>query len=157
MSEISFSALRAANDARQQEWPGNDQADIPFRAIEVAGEFGEVCEAVKKLLRAQRGIKGSTATLEDVGDEMADAIISLDLLASRLGIDLGEAVARKFDRTSEKYGLKTRMPRILGGDVAELVIAARETMDAEGSPESIRKLDAALEAFAASIPYEDQP
>ena len=60
-----FNVLRGANVQRQQEWPGNEHADVAFRAIEVAGEAGEVAEAVKKFLRAERGIKGSTATRED--------------------------------------------------------------------------------------------
>ncbi|MCJ8335625.1 MAG: MazG-like family protein [Epibacterium sp.] len=101
--------LRTANVTRQAEWPGSEQADIAFRAIEVAGEFGEVAEAVKKFLRAERGIKGSTATLEDVADEMADALIALDLLANQMGLDLSKAVQRKFNRTSEKYGPQTRL------------------------------------------------
>lgn len=109
---LTFSALRHANNERQQEWPGNEKADVAFRAIEVAGEFGEVSEAVKKLLRAERGIKGSTATTQDVADEMADALIALDLLAAEMGIDLGAAVARKFNLTSEKYGMKTRLPEL---------------------------------------------
>lgn len=109
---LQFRELRNANDTRQQEWPGNEKADVAFRTIEVAGEFGEVSEAVKKYLRATRGIKGSTATLDDVADEMADAIIALDLLASELDIDLGSAVARKFNRTSVKYDLKTRLPEV---------------------------------------------
>ena len=75
----------------------------------MAGEFGEVAEAVKKFLRAERGIKGSTATLEDVADEMADALIALDLLANQMGLDLSKAVQRKFNRTSEKYGPQTRL------------------------------------------------
>ncbi len=106
---MKFSDLRAANVTRQKEWPGNDQADIAFRGLEVAGEFGEVAEALKKYLRGQRGIKGTTATLDNVASEMADSIIALDLLADLMGIDLGEAVARKFNATSEKYGLKTRI------------------------------------------------
>jgi len=106
---MKFSDLRQANATRQNEWPGNDQADIAFRGLEVAGEFGEVAEALKKYLRGQRGIKGSTASLEDVAAEMADAIIALDLLAGQMGIDLGETVARKFNATSEKYGLETRI------------------------------------------------
>ncbi|WP_417671373.1 MazG-like family protein [Roseibium sp.] len=106
---MNFDALRHANQLRQQEWPGNDQADVPFRTIEVAGEFGEVAEAIKKYLRGERGIRGSTASLDDVADEMADAIIALDLLAEILDIDLGTAVARKFNKTSEKYGLSTRI------------------------------------------------
>ena len=107
---LSFDRLRKANETRHAEWPGNEKVDIAFRTIEVAGEFGEVSEAMKKHLRAERGIKGSTATMEDIADEMADAIISLDLLASDLGVDLGAAVARKFNKTSVKYQLNTRLP-----------------------------------------------
>lgn len=107
---MKFSDLREANITRQKEWPGNDQADIAFRGLEVAGEFGEVAEALKKYLRGTRGIKGSTADLQDVANEMADAIIALDLLADQMGIDLGAAVTRKFNATSKKYRLKTRLP-----------------------------------------------
>ena len=104
---ITFNVLRAANCRRQQEWPGNDKADVAFRAIELAGEAGEVAEAIKKFLRAERGIKGSTATREDVASEMGDMLVSLDLLADELGIDLGDAVRSKFNQTSEKYGMRT--------------------------------------------------
>jgi NTP pyrophosphatase (non-canonical NTP hydrolase) len=104
---MDLNTLRLANNRRQQEWPGNDKADVAFRAIEVAGEAGEVSEAVKKFLRAERGIKGSTATKQDVADEMGDLLIALDLLASEMGIDLSDAVAKKFDATSKKYGLET--------------------------------------------------
>lgn len=104
---ITFNVLRQANNRRQQEWPGNDKADVAFRAIELAGEAGEVAEAVKKFLRAERGIKGSTATRDDIADEMGDLLVSLDLLAAELGIDLGAAVRRKFNATSEKYDMRT--------------------------------------------------
>ena len=103
MSTLTFGALRQANNTRQMEWPGNAKADVAFRAIEVA-------EAVKKYLRHERGIKGSICAPEDVADEMADAVIALDLLAAEMGIDLSEAVARKFNRTSVKYGMQTRLP-----------------------------------------------
>lgn len=104
---ITFNVLRDANRRRQQEWPGNDKADVAFRAIELAGESGEVLEAVKKLLRAERGIKGSTATLQDVALEMGDLLVSLDLLADSLGINLGNAVRDTFNKTSNKYGMRT--------------------------------------------------
>lgn len=106
---ITFNVLRQANQNRQKEWPGNEHADTAFRALEVAGEAGEVAEAIKKLLRAQRGIKGSTATVEDVAAEMGDLLVSLDLLADSLGINLGHAVRAKFNATSEKYGMRTYM------------------------------------------------
>jgi len=104
---VTFNVLRQANQNRQREWPGNEKADLAFRAIEVAGEAGEVSEAVKKFLRAERGIKGSTATRDDIASEMGDLLVSLDLLADELGINLGEAVRRKFNATSEKYGMRT--------------------------------------------------
>jgi NTP pyrophosphatase (non-canonical NTP hydrolase) len=104
---VTFNVLRGANRNRQKEWPGNEQADVAFRALEVAGEAGELCEKVKKFLRAERGIKGSTATRDDIAAEMGDLMVSLDLLADALGIDLGDATRAKFNGTSEKYGMRT--------------------------------------------------
>lgn len=103
----TFNTLRNANISRQQEWPGNEHADVPFRAIEFAGEAGELSEAIKKWLRASRGIKGSTATLADVASEMGDVVVALDLLAKEMGINLGDAVREKFNATSVKYNLRT--------------------------------------------------
>lgn len=109
---LTFNALRGANNNRQKEWPGNEHADVAFRALEVAGEAGELCEKVKKYLRAERGIKGSTASKDDIAAEMGDLMVSLDLLAAELGVDLGKATAAKFNGTSEKYGMRT----YIGGD-----------------------------------------
>lgn len=106
---MNFQELRAANRARQAEWPGSDQADLAFRALEVAGEAGEVAEAVKKYLRARRGIGGSTAGVDAITDELADVVIAVDLLADLLGVNLSASVVRKFNKTSGKYGLQTRM------------------------------------------------
>lgn len=109
MIKLTFDMLRRANEARQEEWPGSINADLEFRAIEVAGEVGELLEAVKKYVRARRGIGGSTATAADIADEMADAVIALDLLGRELEIDLAPALIRKFNRTSEKHDLRTRI------------------------------------------------
>lgn len=112
MATDNFETLRQANIARQLNWPGSERADLAFRTIEVAGEFGEVSETVKKLLRAERGIKGSQATVAEVAEEMADAVIALDLLAAHLGIELWPAIVSKFNMTSEKYGLPDRLESI---------------------------------------------
>ena len=106
---MDLSDLRAANIKRQIEWEGDEKTDLAFRALEVAGEAGELCEAVKKYLRAALGVAGTTATKEDIAREMGDVLISLDLLAIHLGIDLEAATAMKFNATSEKYGLHTRI------------------------------------------------
>lgn len=85
---IDFKALRAANIQRQAEWPGNETLDNAFRGLEVANEVGEVTGAVKKYIRAQRAVAGTVAAIEDVAEEIGDAVISLDLLAIDLGTDL---------------------------------------------------------------------
>lgn len=106
---MDFDDLRDANRVRQAEWPGNEKADMPFRAIEFSGEAGELMEAIKKHLRGVRGIEGSDASLADVADEMGDVLICLDLLADEMGIDLSEAVILKFNKTSRKYGFQTAL------------------------------------------------
>ena len=106
---LTFCDLREANIARKMEWPGDDECDLEFTAIEFAGEAGELMEAIKKFLRGQRGIKGSTASPHDIAEEMGDVLVALDLLANKLGISLAVAVRDKFNKTSEKYGLETRL------------------------------------------------
>jgi hypothetical protein len=39
-----------------------------------------------------------------IADEIADNVIYLDLMAQSLGLDLGEIVANKFNKTSDKIG-----------------------------------------------------
>jgi NTP pyrophosphatase (non-canonical NTP hydrolase) len=101
--------LRAANLARQAEWDTDGQITLSYRGNELAGEVGEACNIIKKLERERMGIAGSRATLADLAEELADVIICADLIAMQLGIDLDRAVAEKFNRTSEKVGLTTRM------------------------------------------------
>ena len=106
---LTFCDLREANQSRKKEWPGDEECDLEFTAIEFAGESGELMEAIKKFLRGQRGIKGTTASPHDIAEEIGDVLVALDLLANKLGISLALAVRDKFNKTSEKYGLETRL------------------------------------------------
>lgn len=109
---MNFSDLRSANVARDREWvsPGSGaKLSLSFRGNELAGEVGEACNVIKKLEREQLGLVGSRATLDDLADELSDCIICIDLIAMDLGLDLAAAVARKFNATSEKRGLATRL------------------------------------------------
>jgi NTP pyrophosphatase (non-canonical NTP hydrolase) len=103
-----------ANTARQAEWPGGEHVDLAFRGLELAGEVGELLDPVKKVVRLKRGIKGTYEQMLDLSlalqDELADVVICTDLLAMELGVDLSKAVAFKFNATSEKHGLETRLP-----------------------------------------------
>lgn len=98
-----FTSLRAANAARQKLWGSASQGPL-YRAVELAGEVGELCNVVKKLEREKLGLVGSRATKEQLEDELGDGLICLSLLALEYGIDLDAAAARKFNKTSEKLG-----------------------------------------------------
>lgn len=106
---MSFSKLRAANAKRQQEWDKDNQITLSYRGTELGGEVGEALNIIKKLERERLGIKGSRATLEDLAEELADVIICCDLIAMATGIDLTQAVENKFNKTSEKVGLETKL------------------------------------------------
>jgi NTP pyrophosphatase (non-canonical NTP hydrolase) len=107
MSE--YRTLREANFVRQQEWDKEDKITLAYRGNELAGETGEACNVIKKLERERMGIRGSRASLDQLAEELADVVICADLVAMAAGIDLDAAVRRKFNLTSEKVGLKTRM------------------------------------------------
>jgi NTP pyrophosphatase (non-canonical NTP hydrolase) len=106
---MSLNTLRVVNEIRQQEWDPNDQITIEYRGNELAGEVGEACNVIKKLARERLGIRGTRATMAQLAEELADVVICVDLIAMQAGIDLDESVRQKFNATSEKYGLKTRM------------------------------------------------
>lgn len=105
----THATLRSANAARQKEWDTGNQITLAYRGNELAGEVGEACNIIKKLERERMGIKGSRATKEQLAEELADIVICTDLIAMDAGIDLEAAVAAKFNATSEKVGLATRM------------------------------------------------
>lgn len=108
---ILYTSLRDANFMRAKEWEGGAgvKLSLSYRGNELAGECGEACNILKKLDREILGMVGSRATVEQLAEELADVIICVDLCAMDLGIDLDKAVAKKFNKTSEKYGLNTKM------------------------------------------------
>lgn len=106
---MNYKDLREANIARNKEWAKGQTMSLSFRGNELAGEVGEACNILKKLERERMGIAGSRASMSDLVEELADVIICVDLIGMSLGLDLVEAVRNKFNKTSEKVGLETRM------------------------------------------------
>ena len=103
MIELTFNGLRKANVVRCESvfhllncWSPSEWA------CALAGEAGETCNAVKTLNRGD-------GTVEAIAAELADTVIYADLLAARLGIDLGAAVRAKFNEVSEKRGSTVRL------------------------------------------------
>ena len=71
----------------------------------MAGECGEACNVVKKIDR-----DGWSEELQlKLAKELADVVTYADLLAARYGIDLGHAVAAKFNEVSERVGSDLRL------------------------------------------------
>lgn len=103
---LSFKTLRDANASRQTEWDSGNVIDLAYRGNELAGEVGEVCNVIKNLDH-ERDARRCFTIVADLAQELADVIICADVIAHIAGIDLGKAVAEKFNATSEKVGLAT--------------------------------------------------
>lgn len=85
-----------------------------------AGECGEMANVAKKLRRHEvvvqesnewwyeRHAKKKEKLRQHLADEVADTIIYLDLLCASQGIDLEEAIKKKFNETSTKIGFRKK-------------------------------------------------
>jgi NTP pyrophosphatase (non-canonical NTP hydrolase) len=82
-----------------------------------AGEAGEACNILKKLkrLESKRNISNSGTPeirkrlIFNALDELADTIIYADLIATRLGMSLEEAIIRKFNEVSDREGSSIKL------------------------------------------------
>lgn len=135
MSEtVVVPTLREANQLRQREWDVGNQITLAYRGNELAGEAGEACNVIKKIERERLGIRGSRATVADLADELADVVICADLIAMHEGIDLlNDAVPRKFNATSEKVGLATRLAAASPAPVDRSAVGDDDAADAESN------------------------
>lgn len=114
---LTFVELRAANVSRLKEFPGHreneDQWTANDWAVALVGEVGELCNKLKKIRRGVPNPGDQLPSRQEIVDELADCQMYLDLLAANLTVDLAEATRSKFNRTSDAFGLKTRMLRDL--------------------------------------------
>jgi len=108
-TSLKLRDLRDANLTRQNEWDPTDAITASYRGNELAGETGQACNVIKKLERERLGLRGSRSGSIALAEELADVVICCDLIAAMYQINLDLAVIRKFNDTSEKYGLATRL------------------------------------------------
>jgi len=110
-SPLTFSRLRTANVTRLAHSPGH--MDDPWSTadwvVAVVGELGELANNLKKIRRGVGYPGMEMPTEEDIAEEIADAFTYLDLLAAKLGVDVGEALVQKFNKVSERWGLPDRL------------------------------------------------
>lgn len=101
---LTFNELRQANVERcEQSFHRLDEWSPTDWATALAGEIGEACNLIKKRRR------GEDVADEAIAHELADAVTYIDLLAARLGIDLGEAVRAKFNLVSDRVGSQIKL------------------------------------------------
>jgi NTP pyrophosphatase (non-canonical NTP hydrolase) len=105
-SQLSFKELRAKNIERcNGAFFPLESKDGPWWGNAMAGECGEACNVVKKIDRD--GLTDERVAA--LAKELADVVTYADLLAARFGIDLGLAVAAKFNEVSIRVGSELRL------------------------------------------------
>lgn len=109
---LTFTEFSRANRTRCESPNGFNHALSSWSASDwvtaTTGELGEMANIVKKLNRVRDGIPGNDKTPEELkvmfADELADTFCYLDLLAQSQGINLEEAVVKKFNEVSKRRG-----------------------------------------------------
>lgn len=112
-NKLTFSTLRGANMARLPQFTnrqgqpahkygdGSDWSDAQWLQA-VVGELGEYANLKKKIERGDHEGIPPSSLQRMLADELADVFIYLDILAFRLGIDVAEAITRKFNEVSRR-------------------------------------------------------
>jgi len=115
--DLGFNKLRKVNVARCSTWHGKDSErwSLADWSNATCGEVGELANVIKKIRRHEtnavnEGDPPRWKLEEMAAEELADVVIYCDLLAHELGVNLAEAVTKKFNKVSVKYGFPERLP-----------------------------------------------
>lgn len=116
LSGLTFGTLREANLRRAPSFKNNKgELSHPNGVTDwtpeqwytaLSGEVGELGNFMKKNFRGDIDDK---TFKENAQKELADIQIYLDLLAARLGVDLGKVTIDKFNEVSERVGSNVKI------------------------------------------------
>lgn len=118
MKDLQLSVLRETNLIRANRWHKGGLAEWSVNDWLAAfgGEAGEALNAGKKHRRILSGLQQHGDVPEDlevaeqkIMEELADAVIYADLVASRLGRSLAAAIIDKFNAISVREGFPERL------------------------------------------------
>jgi NTP pyrophosphatase (non-canonical NTP hydrolase) len=109
---LSFTDIRTKNVLRsERDWKHKlSDWSIAEWGNALAGECGEACNVMKKILRIDQNIRVELAEktreqyVEELAEELADVFLYLDLTAAAAGIDLQQAIICKFNKKSAQIG-----------------------------------------------------
>lgn len=104
MNDLKFKELRQANVARLASSKYRICEETWQHAHWVQALVGEVGEMANILKKVDRGDYPLMIALPDIAKELADIQCYLDILAFKLGIDLGAATVAKFNEVSDRIG-----------------------------------------------------
>ena len=114
--DLTFNQFARTNADRARTWHG--ESSVPWSGADwgnaMGGECGEAQNVIKKLRRVETGVRGNVdppppELVEKLGDELADTITYAFLVADHYGINVGEALCRKFNKISEREGVSHRV------------------------------------------------
>lgn len=111
-NEATFAYVREVNHARALCWHkgGLTEWSPAEWGNALAGECGELCNVLKKMLRLDSDIRQASGKtrdelLEHAAQEIGDTFLYLDLVAQRLHLDLyTDCVRPTFNRVSNREG-----------------------------------------------------
>jgi NTP pyrophosphatase (non-canonical NTP hydrolase) len=118
-STLTVSEIVRVNAVRRDRWhpPEAEQWSGADWSNAMCGEAGEAANVVKKIRRHETGLAALGQPVPPVeelmaqlGDELADVVCYLVLVADHYGIDLPAALVSKFNRVSERQGFPERLP-----------------------------------------------
>ncbi len=100
---MTFEEFQALNRKRCNESFHKDGDWWPIQnwSLAIAGEAGELCNLVKKVIRGDFPLE---QVRQEILHEIADVMIYCDLAMTCLEADTGEEIMRKFDIVSERIG-----------------------------------------------------
>jgi NTP pyrophosphatase (non-canonical NTP hydrolase) len=113
----------AVSKTRAMRWHrgGLDEWSVTDWSNALAGEVGELCNAIKKYRRIEDRLQqhdGDTPApksyedaLKQIKKEIGDSYAYLDLLAQRFGLDLWECARDTFNAISEREGFPDRISK----------------------------------------------
>jgi len=123
VAPLDFEVLRQTNLSRCNRWMakkgGINSWDINRWAVACLGEAGEMCNAIKKLNRVEdeylninegdRQLDTKEKAIAKIKQEIGDTAVYLDLIASRLGLNLEDCIREVFNNKSQEYGFPERL------------------------------------------------
>lgn len=106
---LTFEDFQALNARRCNEAFRHGVHDWPIQnwALAIAGEAGELCNIVKKIVRGDFALSDKRV---EMLDELADIITYCDLAITRLGGHTDLVLMRKFEIVSQRYGWSRAAP-----------------------------------------------